>query len=339
MPPLTYDRLTRALAAGQRGGVFFLWGDEEFLKEEAAQRIAAAHLDPTTRDFNFDQFRGNELDPETLASRLETPPLMAEWRVVIIRDAQALASSSRLRAAIEALLERPVPGLAVVLLARIPERSRARFYQRLKRQATAIELARLSEGDVIGWLMTRAAEDGVDLEPDAARALASAVGPELAVLMRELAKLRDFVGARRRIVTSDVEVAVGRVPRENRWKWFDAVGAARFAEARAALPALLDAGESAVGLVLGLGTHFLRLALVCTGGPPALETELPPHQRWLAGRLTGQAKRWDATALDAALEDLLRADRLLKSTALGDRLILDEVLLRLQVRAQTPVAA
>lgn len=67
MPPLTYDRLTRALAAGQRGGVFFLWGDEEFLKEEAAQRIAAAHLDPTTRDFNFDQFRGNELDPETLA--------------------------------------------------------------------------------------------------------------------------------------------------------------------------------------------------------------------------------------------------------------------------------
>ena len=52
------DKLTRALDAGRLGGVYFLFGEEEFLKEEAAAAITAAHLDPATRDFNYDQLRG-----------------------------------------------------------------------------------------------------------------------------------------------------------------------------------------------------------------------------------------------------------------------------------------
>ena len=121
---------------------------------------------------------------------------------------------------------------------------------------------------------------------------------------------------------------MGAVPRATRWAWFDLVGERRFREARAALPALLDAGESGVGLVLGLGTHLLRLAIAAVGGAPALQAELPAHQRWLASRLAAQARRWTAGGLERALEDLLRADRLLKSGALGDRAVLEELLLR-----------
>jgi hypothetical protein len=46
MPLSSPERLLRALAAGERGGVFFLFGDEEYLKEEVAERIVEAHLDP-----------------------------------------------------------------------------------------------------------------------------------------------------------------------------------------------------------------------------------------------------------------------------------------------------
>jgi DNA polymerase-3 subunit delta len=79
------DRLTRALEGGTRGGVFFLFGEEEYLKEEATAAITAAHLDPSTRDFNYDQLRGADVEPETLASIANTPPMMAEWRVVVVR--------------------------------------------------------------------------------------------------------------------------------------------------------------------------------------------------------------------------------------------------------------
>jgi DNA polymerase-3 subunit delta len=339
MPLLSPEKLTRALAAGERGGVYFLFGSEEFLKEEAASRIINAHLDPATREFNLDQIHAAEGGIDSLASILQTPPMMAEWRVVVVREAQALAASARARAVVDSLLDRERPGLVVVLLGQIPERSRAKFYEDLKRKARAIEFAPLTGADLPGWLMERATLQGVELEPDAARALATAVGPEIGVLERELAKLYDFVGERRRIGVADIEAAVGVIMRQNRWDWFDLVGNARLAEARAALPVLFEARESGVGLVLGLGTHFLRLAIAAAGGERALQNELPPHQRWLAKRLVGQARHWTSGTLAAALDDLLRADRLLKSASLSEEQILDELLLRLQARGRASVAA
>jgi DNA polymerase-3 subunit delta len=339
MPLLSPDKLSRSLAAGERGGVYFLFGDEEFLKEEAASRIVGAHLDDATREFNLDQIHGSEGTVESLASILQTPPLMAPWRVVVVREAQALAGSPRARGVIEALLEREVPGLVLVLIGQIPERSRAQFYEVLKQKARAVEFAPLTSGDLPGWLMARSAARAVELEPDAARALVAAIGSEIGVLERELAKLQDFVGERRQIGLADVEAAVGQITRQNRWDWFDLVGDGRLAEARAALPVLFDARESGVGLVLGLGTHFLRLAIAAAGGERALQNELPPHQRWLASRLARQARRWTPERLGSALDDLLRADRLLKSASLDEEQILEELLLRLQARNTAPAAA
>ncbi len=333
MPLQTSDALKRSLARGERGGVFFLFGDEEFLKEELAAEIVAAHLDPATRDFNFDQLRGGDVTPESLASIVQTPPMMAAWRVVVVREAQGLATSARLRETIEALLGSAPPDLALVLIAQLPPRTKARFYERLKKEARSVDLAALSQADLPGWLMARSGTDGVHLEPDAARALAAAIGADLGVLIREMAKLRDFVGDRARITVADVEKAVGPIARENRWEWFDRVAEGRFAEARRGLPTLLESGENGVGLVIGLGVHFLRLALAVEGGERALADALPPHQKWLARRVAQQARRWSADSLEGALDDLLRADRLLKSASLGDAPLIEELLLRFEARA------
>ncbi len=326
------DALLDRLRKGARGGVFFLFGDEDYLKEEAAAAIVEAHLEPGTRDFNLDQLRGGDVDPETLASILQTPPMMAPFRVVVVRDAQGLAVSARTRDVIESLLERDLPDLAVVLVAELPARSKARFYETLKKKATAAEFQSLSLNDVPGWLMDRARVDGLELEPDAARALPAAVGRDLRTLVGELTKLRDFVGERGAITRADVEAAVGVVPREDRWAWFDRVADGDIAGARRSLPVLLEGSESGVGLVIGLGTHFLRLGLALSGGERSLSGELPPHQRWLARRIVQQARGWTLERVDAALDDLLRADRLLKSTGLGDQPILEELLLRMQAR-------
>jgi DNA polymerase-3 subunit delta len=333
MPLTSPDKLYRALESGRRGGVFFLFGDEEFLKEEAAAAISAAHLDPATRDFNYDQLRGTTVEPQTLAAIAQTPPLMAEWRVVVVRDVQALAATARGRSALESLIDRPIPGLALVLAATLPDRSKAQIHERLKRAAVAVEFTSLATADLPGWLGERARARGIKLDTEAARALAAAKGAELGVLMQELAKLTEYVGERKRVTVADVEAVVGAVPRQNRWDWFDLIGDARFREARAGFAVLLDAAETGVGLVIGLGNHFLRLGVAAAGGERALAEALPPHQRWLAQRIAKQARRWTTSAIDEAIDDLLRADRLLKSSSLDERQILEELLLRLEQRS------
>jgi DNA polymerase-3 subunit delta len=339
MPLLKPEQLGKRLAAPPAGGIYFLFGENEYLKDEAAQQLVAAHLDPATRDFNLDVLRATDTEPETLASIADTPPMMAEWRVVVVRDAQALAASARTRAPIEALLGRKTPGLVLILLATLSDRSKAQFFERLKREAVAVEYALLAEADLPAYLVDRATARGLKLDTGAARALAGAIGADLGILMQELAKLGDYVGERRRIAKADVEAVVGVLPRQNRWDWFDTVGSAQFAAARKGLPVLLDQAESGVGLVIGLGTHFLRVALAVKGGEAALAAALPGHQKFLAGRIARQARHWSAARIDHALDDLLRADRLLKSAPLGDRAVLEELLLRLEHRGATAAAA
>jgi DNA polymerase-3 subunit delta len=326
------DALRRALGSGKLGGVYFLFGEEEYLKEELATSLVAAHLDPATRDFNFDQIRGSETTPEALASIIATPPMMAEWRVVVVRDAQALATSSKTRAVVEAALERTPPGLALILVATLPDKAKAQIYEKLKKQAAAVAFPLLPAADVPGWLMERAHADGYELQAKAAQAMASAMGPELGVLLQELKKLYDFTRDRKKIMLKDVTAIVGSVPRQNRWEWFDMLGERQFAEARAALPVLLDSGETGVGLIIGMGSHFIRLGILAAGGEKALESALPAHQKWLAGRLNRQARRWKAPQLETAIDDLLRADRLLKSSNLGEYAVLDEFILRLEAQ-------
>ncbi|MGH7460202.1 MAG: DNA polymerase III subunit delta [Longimicrobiales bacterium] len=338
MKALTPETLQRALRDGRRGGSFLVFGDEQYLKEEAVNALVDAHLDPATRDFNFDRLNAGQTTPETIAAVAATPPLMAEWRVVLIEDVQAVATSARARSTLEAVLGRRVPGLLLIATAQVPSGRTAQFYENLKKLGTVVECATLSDADLPGWLMERSSALGVTLDPDAARALTGAIGAETGVLLQELKKLVEFVGQRGTITRDDVRSVVGSIARVSRWEWFDMVSDRKFVEARNLLPALLDAGETGVGLVIGLGTQFLRVAIGAAGGQPALDRALPPQQKWLASRVARQARGWSSAGLDLVLADLLRADRLLKSTNLSDTQVLEELLLRLQTRVSSVAA-
>jgi DNA polymerase-3 subunit delta len=305
-----------------------VYGDDEFRKEQLALRLVDAHLEPATRDFNLDSLRGSEVEVERLASILATPPMMAEWRVVLVREAEALASSARSRELLLKVLDAPPPELALILLSTVPEGSQARIYQDLKARSRSFELNAVAPDDLPEWLVSRAREvHGVELEEDAARALGAAVGSNLGVLTQELEKLATLVGDRRRVSREDVEAAGIQLPHQDRWQWFDRVGERRFGEALDNLGTLFSQGESAVFLVAGLSTHLLRLAVALHGGKNALERALTPRQSWLSKRLLPQARGWPAAELETALVDLLRVDRLLKSTQLSQQGLLEGWLL------------
>jgi len=336
-----HPALERALESGGRGGVFYLHGDDAFRKKEAADYLVSAHLDPATADFNLDRLRGSEVEVEQLASILATPPMMAEWRILVLSETEALASSSRARDLLVSTAEEPPPGLALILSCTVPSGSRARFYKDLRKLARDVAFPTISENDVPAWLVARAEEvHGVEIQEDAARALGAAIGTELGILAREMEKLAGLVGEGGVIDVDTIERAGTRLPAQDRWAWIDFVGGRRFDEAVRTLPTLLaQQGESGVGLVIGMATQLLRLARVKASGLKGLEEVLPPHQKWLVrgrGRsFRVQADAWEADELACAVEGLLRVDRLLKSSGLSDEALVEEWLLTELARVRT----
>ncbi len=294
-----------------------------------------AHVDEATRDFNLDLLRGNEVDTETLASVIATPPMMAEWRVVVLREVEGLASSKHARDELVRIAQNPPPGLALIMSCTVPSGSKAKFYSTLARAARSVEFKAITDADVPGWIMDRAKEEhDIAFAPDAAQALGAAIGNNLGVLSQELSKLADFIGDRGTVTLEDVEAAGTKLPSQDRWRWFDLVGDRHFDEAARTLPILLQQGENGVGLVIGLATQFLRLGIAVEEGAAGLERSLPRHQQWLAGRVATQARRWTASEIDAALAGLLDVDRLLKASPHTDEHFLEAWILGLRVRAE-----
>jgi DNA polymerase-3 subunit delta len=318
------------------GGVFYLHGGDEFLKERATRELVERHLDPATRDFNYDILRGPETDLETLASVVGTPPMMAEWRVVVVRDVQAFASSPKARAVLLQAAASAPPGLALILVGTVPSGSKAKFYKELAAATRSQEFKPINPDDAPGWLINWASERyGTEIEPSAATGLVAVAGADLGILDQELAKLAEMVDEGEPIRVADVERGGTRLPSQNRWEWFDLVGSKRFAEALRAVPVLLEQGESGVALVIGVSAHLLRLGVLLTGGVSALESALPPHQRWLAKRLQSQARRWSVPELEDAILGLRRADQMLKASSFGGDHVIEEWLLTRIVTARS----
>src|SRR5687768_13030367 len=107
--------LRPALQDKQFAPAYYLHGEDEYLKEDALRHLLDAAIDPATRDFNLDQRRGADLEAESLASLLAMPPMMAERRVVVVRDVTALKKDARV--ALDNYLSAPAPDLLLIMTA------------------------------------------------------------------------------------------------------------------------------------------------------------------------------------------------------------------------------
>lgn len=334
------QRLDGLLETGDVDGAFFFHGEARRLRDEAVGRLVDAAVDPATRDFNLDVYRGSDVSPEALASAIAMPPVMAPRRVVVLHDAEKLTPTGR-KVVLETLEGLP-PDLTLVVSATIPDRSRAAFYRKLKSGATALEWTAPRDAEIPGWLIERARHRfDAQLAADAASELAGAVGSDLGVLAAELEKLAGAADG-----TIDVELVRSLVPNVkevNRWEWIDAVGSRRFDEARRLVPALLSTpGENAVGLLIFLIEHLLLIGVAAEGGSGLVGQTLDrigkPYLKFKSRSIAAQARDWTVPEIDDALEALADADRRAK-TGGSDREVLEELLLRLAVSRRTADAA
>jgi DNA polymerase-3 subunit delta len=343
MPVQSLDALFRALAKGELVPVYYLHGPEEILKDEAIRAILDRTLDPSVRDFNLDQRSAAQLDPDDVFALCTTLPMMADRRVVVLRDLEAIKRKPRLRTALLRYLERPAPDTALVLVQGSGEDGEDKDVARL---AVTVSADPLPADRVRKWLQRRASALGVTLEEAAVKHLIEAVGGELAPLAAELEKLA-ALPATTPLTREQVGDVVGVRHGETVFDWRDAVMEDRAGPAVALLGRLLDQpGASGVKLVTLLGTTLVGVGIARSHYDRKLRGralddavfEVIRRHRVFGLLSWGEEKarwvrwatRWPAARLREALRVALAADRALKGTTIsGERGILTDLVLRL----------
>ena len=352
MPGRSFDALQRSLAKREVQPVYYFFGDEELLKDEAARQIADLAVDAATRDFNLDRRRAPELSAEQFRTLVGTPPMLAARRCVVVTEVECLqqkrSKQQALRAAVLDYVARPLPETVLVLI----QSAGANADAMLERGGAAVDFEVLEPARVLKWIHHRAGQLGFGIEEDAARHLQESVGDDLAQLAAELAKLATSTEGRD-VTVADVAAMVGVRRGETVGDFVAAVAGRRFSDAAAMVPGLLvGPGVTGVRLIMTLGTALVGLALARAhldagdsraaardGVLRALQAGRPFGLRnWtdVAAAWVAAAAGWTAVELDLALASLLRADARLKSTTVTDEAgIVTECVLSLGVPERT----
>jgi len=332
-----HDDLLRALGRGEVAPVYYLFGAEDILKEEASRAIAERALEPHERDFNLDQRSAQDLDPEELHSLVNTLPMMANRRVVILRDIEACRKKPTQRAVLDKYLANPSPDTVLVLVEAAPAEEKQREWEpdeMMVARAFAVDFEPLPPDRVVRWLGHHARRLGITLGEGAAEHLAAATGYNLASLRAEMEKLGSFVDQgtiSRELVGELVGVRHGETLED----WVAAVLSDDTQRALLLARRVLDqAGMTGVRMVTALGTSLIGLRLARAhydrgSRGAALERVVFDRLRqvrpfglgdWKAvtRNWSRWAGSWPAARIRAAIQAAVMADMALKGTRVSD---------------------
>lgn len=346
----SYNDLLRALGRRELQPVYYLFGIEDILKEEVARAILDQALEPHERDFNFDQRGAAGLGPDDLHALVNTLPMMASRRVVMIRDIEVWKKKAPPREVLLRYLANPSSDTILLLLENAPaSEEKRRDYEpdeALVAHTFAVDFEPLPPDRVARWLDHHAKQLGVVFGDGAAEHLAAAAGYHLGALRSELEKLT-ALGGDGPISREQVGDLVGVRHGETLEDWVAAVLADDTGRAiELGTRVLEQSGMSGVKMITTLGTSLIGLRLARSlhdkGSRGAtLERALMERLRTLRAFGIGDWKRltrswsraagqWSGARLRDATRATLEADMALKGTRVSDDTgVLTDLVLRL----------
>jgi DNA polymerase III subunit delta len=177
--------------------VYYFYGDESFFTELLQDEIEKL-VPPDQKDFNFDLIYGADASPARVIDMARSFPMMAEKRVVIVRDFLKLGDSTddgNLND-FAAYINQPNPSTLLCLIdTKFPDRRTA-----LGKAMSSSTHSGVYEFDVVpdyklpDWVVdwTRHSHKK-KMDPDAARILSQMVGQDLKLLSTEIDKVCTFV--------------------------------------------------------------------------------------------------------------------------------------------------
>ncbi len=352
MPKVPFDAFSKQIRSGDIPPAIYLYGDEDVLKDEAVKAVLDRVVDPGLRDFNYDVRGAGQLDPDQVEALCTTLPMMADRRLVVIRDVESWNKRAKAKAAVLHYLSNPARETVLILWQGAPRKDdeKSEADADLARYTSAVEVARCTPRLAEKWVLKRAEERGIALEPAAAAHLVKAVDADLGAARSELDKLAGL-GGDAPVTLAHLTAVLGIRHGETQADWCDTVLDDDPGRAASILPHLLDqSGVSGVGLLSQLGTQLVGLGIARShydrglrGGGlerAVFDTVMRARParldyRGAAARWSRLADSWPLVRVDAAIAAARRADTRLKGTTLADeRGVLVDLIMQLAHQAR-----
>ena len=198
----SYETIMRDLKARHFSPIYILMGDESYYIDKISDYIAEHVLRPEERDFNQTVVFGSDISASQIVDSAKAFPMMAEKRVVIVKEAQNLKGTEPL----VKYFKQPVVSTVLVLCHKngsIDKRKKIIPAAQVG-GAVIFESKKLYERELPGFIISYFMQHEITVEQKAAQMIADHVGADLHRLASELDKILISFSEVDRMVTPEI---------------------------------------------------------------------------------------------------------------------------------------
>lgn len=198
----SYETIMRDLKARHFSPIYILMGDESYYIDKISDYIAEHVLRPEERDFNQTVVFGSDISASQIVDSAKAFPMMAEKRVVIVKEAQNLKDTEPL----VKYFKQPVVSTVLVLCHKngsIDKRKKIIPAAQVG-GAVIFESKKLYERELPGFIISYFMQHEITVEQKAAQMIADHVGADLHRLTSELDKILISFSESDKMVTPEI---------------------------------------------------------------------------------------------------------------------------------------
>lgn len=202
--------------------IYFLMGEEPYYIDQLSSYIEKNVLSEEEKGFNQMVLYGRDVTVEDIVSNAKRYPMMADYQVVIVKEAQDLSRT------IEKLVDyakQPQPSTILVMNYKYKTiDKRKSLYKTLQKTGVVYESKKLYENQVGEWIRRVLAGQDYAIAPKAAQMLVEFLGTDLSKINNELEKLKIILPVGTQITAEHIEENIGISKDYNNFELRKAIG-------------------------------------------------------------------------------------------------------------------
>lgn len=325
-----YQQLLGEFNSGNLKPVYYLFGEEEFYLDRLLDQFSKV-IPPEQKDFNFDLLYGQDVTPAQALSIARSFPMMAEKRVLIIRNFLQLnkggGEDGSARGHINDFIpyiENPNPTTLLVCFDEKKPAGNTNIGKVFKKNKNVgfHEFERMPDYLIPDWVIDWVRSHHTkNIEPAAAQLLAQFVGNNLQLLSTEIDKVCTFVDTSDTVSEADVKKIIGSYREFGAIELKEAIISRNLEQALYISEQMLqhtksDTGEliRTVGFFNSVFVNVWQILRYSEKGfaKNQVQSELGINNNWYFNKLWDDASNFRYAEMPRIFEALLDADRSIK---------------------------
>lgn len=182
----TFDAIMSDLKARHFAPIYILMGDEAYYIDQIADYIASNVLTPDEQDFNQTIVYGADTTAAQVADMARRYPMMAEYQVIIVKEAQNIRSAE----ALEKYLAAPLKSTVLVWCHKNGKIDRRKKFMTLaEKEGVVFESLKMKDYELPRFIENYLKQRQATIDQKSAQMIAESIGADLNRLTSELDKL------------------------------------------------------------------------------------------------------------------------------------------------------